>query len=244
MASRACRPILLFDLLQSRRRRTCRAYDAARTRALLDELASAIGPAAVATTICAEEIARANARARGGQTTGGASPRRAARRGSGSLAVARRILAARAGALRGARGEAAATRSPTRPPLAGPRVLLAGAPVDGPALHAAIESHGAVVVAKSARGEAAQPETTCACDDDPFAALADKYRARCDRCAHAGRRAARAGSSACSTTSTPSSCRCRPDDAVFGWDYPALRDLLAGARHSARLSARRSVSSR
>ena len=33
-----------------------------------------------------------------------------------------------------------------RPPLDGPRVLLAGAPVDGPVLHAAIESHGAIVV--------------------------------------------------------------------------------------------------
>src|SRR4030095_8908557 len=40
----------------------------------------------------------------------------------------------------------AAKRIAARPPLAGPRVLLTGAPVDTHTLHETIESHGAVVV--------------------------------------------------------------------------------------------------
>ncbi len=43
---------------------------------------------------------------------------------------------------------AAADLLGAQPPLAGPRVLLAGAPVDRRRLHAAIEAHGAVVVAE------------------------------------------------------------------------------------------------
>ena len=44
--------------------------------------------------------------------------------------------------------EAAADSLAGRPTLEGPRVLLAGAPVDSTALHAAIEADGAVVVAE------------------------------------------------------------------------------------------------
>ena len=65
----------------------------------------------------------------------------------------------------------------TRPPLAGPRVLLTGAPVDGHELHEAIESHGAVVVAEVGPWGSGAAGDDVRVDDDPVAALADKYRA-------------------------------------------------------------------
>ena len=78
----------------------------------------------------------------------------------------------------------AVSRIAARPPLAGPRVLLTGAPVDGPTLHAAIESHGAIVVAEVGPWGSGAAGDDVRIDDDPVAALADKYRARLDRCAH------------------------------------------------------------
>jgi 2-hydroxyglutaryl-CoA dehydratase, D-component len=113
-----------------------------------------------------------------------------------------------------------------RQPLKGPRVLLTGAPVDAPVVHHAIESHGAIVTAEVG------PLGSCAAgddvrlDDDPIAALADGYRTDTigprtpvgtmrrwiDRMLD---------DTDAVVVSLP------PEDAVFGWDYPALRDRLA-----------------
>jgi hypothetical protein len=109
--------------------------------------------------------------------------------------------------------------------LSGPRLLLAGAPVDGTALHAVIESHGAVVV------EEAGPWASVAAGDDvdsngdPLAAIANHYREH----AFGARTSAHVwGGAAPQTTSGVDAVvvSLPPDDAVFGWDYPALRDRL------------------
>ena len=112
-----------------------------------------------------------------------------------------------------------------RPALSGPRVLLAGAPVDGPELHAAIESHGAVVVAEAGPWGSGAPGDDVRVDGDPCLALADKYRADAIGArtpADSVRRQIEhmLDDVDAVVVSLP------PDDAVFGWDYPALRDML------------------
>ncbi|HET9218304.1 MAG TPA: 2-hydroxyacyl-CoA dehydratase family protein, partial [Terriglobia bacterium] len=138
-------PVSLFDLLQSEGANV-RAYNAARVRALLDEL-TRINGRAVSLDDVRREIARVNV----------------------ARAAARRLIALRRGAPRVTGTEvfpllgafwgldpdlyanlaaAAAEQLKERAVLGGPRILLAGAPVDGPVLHSAIESRGAVVVAE------------------------------------------------------------------------------------------------
>jgi hypothetical protein len=171
-------------------------------------------------------------------------------RANGARAAARRLIALRRGEPRvtGAEvlpllgafwslppeeyatlAEEAADDIARRAPLAGLRVLLAGAPVDSPALHAAIESRGAIVVA-----EAGPWGSDMAADDldggkDPITALAERYRT------HTIGARTPAGILRASTARALDSVDAvvmslPPDDAVFGWDYPALRDLLATRR--------------
>ena len=82
---------------------------------------------------------------------------------------------------------------------------------------------------KSARGEAAPRETTCGIDDDPVAALADKYRAD-----SIGARtpvdSLRRWTESMLDEVDAVVVSLPPDDAVFGWDYPALRDVLKARR--------------
>jgi benzoyl-CoA reductase/2-hydroxyglutaryl-CoA dehydratase subunit BcrC/BadD/HgdB len=218
-------PILLFDLLQSQGR-DVGAYNAARIRDLLDELTSVTGRRVTLDDV-RDEIARTNA----------------------ARAAARRLLALRRGAprIKGAEvfpllgafwhmapedysvlaGEAA-DEIERRPALTGARVVLMGAPVDGTALHDAIESRGAIVVAEvSPWGTGAAGKDVCG--DDPIAALAEKYRIDVisprtpagslqDSIAHM------VDEVDAVVVSLP------PDDAVFGWDYPALRGLFETKR--------------
>jgi hypothetical protein len=115
-----------------------------------------------------------------------------------------------------------------RPVLSGARVLLTGAPVDGFALHDAIESHGAIVVAEiSPWGTGAAGDDVCG--DDPIAALAEKCRIdvispRTQTGALRDSIARQVDEVDAVVVSLP------PDDAVFGWDYPALRGLLETKR--------------
>jgi benzoyl-CoA reductase/2-hydroxyglutaryl-CoA dehydratase subunit BcrC/BadD/HgdB len=123
----------------------------------------------------------------------------------------------------------AATRIAARPPLAGPRVLLTGAPVDAHTLHEVIESHGAVVVDEVGPWGSGAAGDDVRIDDDPVAALADKYRvdsigARTPVDALRGLTHSRLAEVDAVVVSLP------PDDAVFGWDYPALRDVLQARR--------------
>jgi hypothetical protein len=119
----------------------------------------------------------------------------------------------------------ATTKIAARPPLAGPRVLLTGAPVDGHTYTQAIESLRAWSLTKSARGEAAPRETTCGWTTTPWPRSPTKYRSD-----SIGARTPVDSLRRLTETmldevdavvvSLP------PDDAVFGWDYPGLRDLL------------------
>ena len=123
----------------------------------------------------------------------------------------------------------AASRIAARPPLAGPRVLLTGAPVDGQTLHEAIESHGAVVVAEVGPWGSGAAGDDVRIDDDPVAALADKYRAD-----SIGARtpvdSLRRWTERMLDDVDAVVVSLPPDDAVFGWDYPALRDVLKARR--------------
>ena len=219
-------PTVLFDLLQSRGPEV-RAYDVARTHTLLDELATVSGRAPSADDL-RREIARTNA------------ARAAARRLAGLRRRDPRVTGTEAFPLLTAFWEMepepyvqmagdAAHRLAARPPLTGPRVLLMGAPVDGAALHQAIESHGAVVVAEVGPWGSGAAGEDVRIDDDPVAAVADAYRA--------GAMGARTPVDALrrSTDSMLGDVEAvvvslPPDDAVFGWDYPALRDVLQARR--------------
>jgi hypothetical protein len=222
----ALAPVVLFDLLQSRGP-DVPAYDVARTRALLDDLSSASGRMPSGDDL-RREIVRANAA-------------RAATRG---LVELRRPVPRVAGAevfpllaafwemtpdAYAAMAIDAATRIAARPPLPGPRVLLTGAPVDGQTLHEAIESHGAVVVDEVGPWGSGAAGDDVRIDNDPLVALADKYRAdsigaRTPVDALRRLTLSRLEEVDAVVVSLP------PDDAVFGWDYPSLREVLNAHR--------------
>jgi benzoyl-CoA reductase/2-hydroxyglutaryl-CoA dehydratase subunit BcrC/BadD/HgdB len=120
---------------------------------------------------------------------------------------------------------AAADEIGRRSPLAGPRVLLAGAPVDGTDLHSAIETRGAVVVSEIGPWGSGAFGADVDCEDDPITALADKYGADSigPRTPAPQLRFSIAGlldDVDAVIVSLP------PEDTTFGWDYPALRNLL------------------
>ena len=219
-------PIVLFDLLQSSSA-DVRAYNEARTKALFEELASVSG-SFPSNDDLRREVTNANA----------------------ARAAARRLVALRRGdpritgtevfPLLGAfwqmapeqyatlAGEAA-DEIATRPPLTGPRVLLTGAPVDGSALHAAIESHGAIVVAEVSPWGSGVAGDDVAVDDDVMDALTEKYRAESIGArmpVDALRRVIERNLDDIDAVvvSLP------PDDSVFGWGYPALREALETRR--------------
>jgi hypothetical protein len=222
----ALAPVVLFDLLQSRGA-DVRNHDVARTRALLDTLASCSGRTPSADDL-RREITRANA------------ARAAARR----LVALRRIVPRVMGtdvfrwlaafwemepdryvemASEAANGIAA------RPPLAGPRVLLAGAPVEGHTLHEVVESHGAIVVGEVGPWGSGAAGDDVRLDDDPVAALADKYRTDSTG-ARTPVDSLRAWTERMLDDVDAVVVSLPPDDAVFGWDYPALRDVLKSRR--------------
>jgi benzoyl-CoA reductase/2-hydroxyglutaryl-CoA dehydratase subunit BcrC/BadD/HgdB len=219
-------PVVLFDLLQSSGPDVA-AYDAARMHALLDELSLAPGGTPSDDDLRGE-IVRANA------------ARAAARRLVELRRPVPRVTGAEVFPLLAAFWEMnpahyvemasdAAKRIAVRPPLADPRVLLTGAPVDSHTLHETIESHGAVVVDEIGPWGSGAAGDDVRIDEDPVAALADKYRADSIGArtpVDALRRAteSRLEDVDAVVVSLP------PDDAVFGWDYPALRDVLNARR--------------
>ena len=219
-------PTILFDLLQSRGT-DVRTYDVGRAQALLDELSTASGREPSADDL-RREIASANAA-------------RAAARGVVALRrTGPHISGAEAFPLRAAFWETdpdqyvemttkAARSLAGRPPLAGPRVLLTGAPVDGQALHQAIESHGAVVVAEAGPWGSGAAGEDVRIDDDPVAALADAYRAG-SMGARTPVDTLRRWTDSMLAAVDAVVVSLPPDDAVFGWDYPALRDVLHARR--------------
>jgi hypothetical protein len=223
-------PLLLFDLLHSEGA-AAQAYDADRTRELAQRLASLAGRP-LAPDGVREAIAKANvARAAAGLLDALRSP---APRIAGSEVFPLigalwqteperyvRLATAAAGELGG------------KPALAGPRVLLAGAPVDSTALHAAIEAEGGVVVAELSPFGSCGSRAEVEASGDPFAALAEHYRresidARLPVAALMRKLAAALEHVDAAVISLP------PDDASFGFDYPRMRELLArrGVAHT------------
>jgi benzoyl-CoA reductase/2-hydroxyglutaryl-CoA dehydratase subunit BcrC/BadD/HgdB len=215
-------PVILFDLLQSRGDEV-REYDAERTRALLDALASVSGQQSSADDL-RQQIARANA------------ARAAARRLIAFRRTVPRVTGAEIFPLLAAFWEleperyvaavnGAASAFAKRSALHGPRVLLTGVPVDGPELHRAIESHGAIVVAEAGPWGSGGTGDDVRVDDDPVLALADKYRADATG-ARTPAAALRQWTERMLDDVDAVVVSLPPEDAVFGWDYPALRDML------------------
>jgi benzoyl-CoA reductase/2-hydroxyglutaryl-CoA dehydratase subunit BcrC/BadD/HgdB len=223
-------PLLLFDLLQSDGA-AAQAYDADRTRDLAQRLASLAGRQLAADDLRAATANANRARAAAGRLDALRSP-------------VPRIAGSDALPLTGAFWQLEPERYATlatavaaelagRSALAGPRVLLAGAPVDSAALHAAVETEGGVVVAELS------PFGTCGArvevdpSGDPFASLAEHYRresldARLPVAALLRKLAGALEHIDAVIISLP------PDDASFGFDYPRLRELLArrGVAHT------------
>jgi benzoyl-CoA reductase/2-hydroxyglutaryl-CoA dehydratase subunit BcrC/BadD/HgdB len=202
------------------------AYDVARTRALIDTVATASGHSPSGDDV-AHEIAQANA----------------------ARAAARRLLALRRGVphvtgtevfpLLGAFWQMApdryaalagdaADQLATRPPLAGPRVLLAGAPADSPSLHEVIESLGAVVVAEVSPWGSGVAGEDVGTQGDPITGLADKYRLDAIGARTPIDTLTRWTGHLLDVDAVVVSLP--PDDVVFGWDYPALREVLDARR--------------
>jgi hypothetical protein len=222
--ARALAPVMLYDLLQSRGA-DVQAYDVASTRALLARLAALSGRMPSSDDLQAE-IARTNA------------ARAAARRLAALRRITPRVTGTEVFPLLAAFWDTdphryvtlaseAARDIAARPALAGPRVLLTGAPVDAPVLHQAIESHGAIVVAEVGplgnAGNAAGEDVRC--DAEPLSALADKYRVD-SMGARAPADSVRRWTAQMLDAVDAVVVSLPPDDAVFGWDYPALKDLL------------------
>ena len=216
-------PVLLFDLLQSNGP-DVRAYDAARARALFETLATLRQrPASTEDVDAAIEqtnVARAALRRlldlrRHGPRVSGAEV----------LPLLGAFWCMAPDEYAGLANEAADVLS-RRTPHDGPRVLLAGAPVDGPALHAAIEAFGAVVIAEPGPWGTDAPGEDVSSDGDPFMALAERYR----RCATGPRMPLTTVQQLMQSLTDDVDAVIvvlPPEDTAFGWDYPALRVWLA-----------------
>jgi hypothetical protein len=215
-------PVLLFDLLQSQGPGIC-AYDAARVRDLLARLAQISGRQVSADALRAQ-IAHAND----------------ARAAAGLLATLRGAVVRVAGSeclpLLGARWTASPERYVTladealrqlagRTPLAGPRIMLTGMPVDSTALHVAIESLHATVVDEVSPFGANDGAGGVDAVADPYSALAEWYSAQVvsarSPAAMLMNRIER------SLDNIDVVVILLPaDDARFGWEVPRLRALL------------------
>lgn len=214
--------VWLFDLLQSAGTGVS-AYDGERARELLAKLAGLSDRrpehGGLEAQIGLANRARAAARRVAALRAG--APRVAGVEAAGLLAAFWELDPESYVALVDAGAAAIALRSP----LIGPRILLAGAPVDSTALHATIEAEGAVVVSEiSPMGSgAASPDV--ASSRDPLEALVEHYRvesiaARMPVGALLRRIEQSLDGVDAVVVSLP------PDDASFGWDYPRLRELF------------------
>jgi benzoyl-CoA reductase/2-hydroxyglutaryl-CoA dehydratase subunit BcrC/BadD/HgdB len=215
-------PVLLFDLLQSGGAEVPR-YDAARTNALLatlahisqrhptdDDLRAAIGAA---------NTARAAARRLDGLRR--SEPRLGGLEALPLLGAFWHLAPEQYAALADAAADAIAARAP----LAGPRAMLAGVPVDSNALHASVESQGATVVTEMSPFGAAAAEGDVDTAPDPIAAIADHYRTRSIDARTPVEVLERRIESALPGVDVVVISLPR-DDASFGWDYSRLRRLL------------------
>lgn len=219
-------PILLFDLLHTDDA-SAHAYNADRARDLSARLVS-LAPSQRRADDLRGAIARANlgrAAARRLHALRTAPPRMAGADALPLLGAFWQLAPERYASLANAAADSLASRLP----LEGPRVVVAGVPVDAPALHAAIEAEGAVVVAELSPFGGCGMSADVELADDSIAALASHYAhesidARLPVKALMRKLDDVLGTVAAVVVSLP------PDDASFGWDYPRIRELLV--RHS------------
>jgi benzoyl-CoA reductase/2-hydroxyglutaryl-CoA dehydratase subunit BcrC/BadD/HgdB len=215
--------VVLFDLLHADDEHA-RRYNADRARALSAQLANLASgshePDELRRAVASCNRARAAARRLNRLRIG--EPRIAGADALPSLGAFWQVDPDRYSTLAGAAADSLAAGSA----LEGPRVLAAGTPVDGTALHSLMEAEGGVVVAELSPfggcGTAADVEPS----DDPFAALATHYaRESIDaRLPVASLMRTLDGLLAAADAVVIS---LPPDDASFGWDYPRMRELLA-----------------
>lgn len=217
-------PVLLFDLLHSHDP-AARTYNADRSRELSARLANLAGRPRrvddVRDAIASANRARAAARRLDALRTD--PPRIAGTDALPLLGAVWQLEPERYASLANDAADAIARR----PPLEGPRVLTAGAPLESTAVHAAIETEGGVVVAELSPFGGCGIGADVEAADDPFAALADHYGsesidARLPVKALMRKLDDVVATVAAVVISLP------PDDATFGWDYPRVRELLAG----------------
>jgi benzoyl-CoA reductase/2-hydroxyglutaryl-CoA dehydratase subunit BcrC/BadD/HgdB len=114
----------------------------------------------------------------------------------------------------------------SRPPLAGPRILIKGPPLDSPALCALIESHGAIVVAEDDWWGSRAAGHDIDATNDPIRAIFEKYYFDCP--SPRVFPGAIADDWFCRKTSEVDGVifYLPHDDDVIGWDYPRLRAFL------------------
>ena len=219
-------PIVLFDLLHADES-GARAYNADRARDLAARLASLAGRPDREDDLGSAIVSanRARAASRRLHSLRNDPPRIAGAEVLPLLGAIWQVEPERYAALANAAADALARRAP----LERRRVLVAGVPIDTPAMHQAIEAEGAVVVAEltpfGGCGTSVDVETT----DDPFAALADHYARESIDARLPVRALMRKLDDLIGTAQTVVLSQPQ-DDASFGWDYPRVRELLA--RHS------------
>ncbi len=215
-------PIVLFDLLQSNGP-DVRAYDGARARDLFETLATLRRGNALPDRVH-DAIERTNA-------ARAALRRLLALRRDGPRVSGTEVLPLLGAFWRMAPDEYAVLANEAagalsrRAPLDGLRVLLAGAPVDGPTLHAEIESLGAIVVGEPGPWGTDAPGEDVSSDGDPFTAIAERYR----RCAIGPRMPLTMVQQLVGQVADDVDAVIvvlPPEDTVYGWDYPALRAWL------------------
>jgi benzoyl-CoA reductase/2-hydroxyglutaryl-CoA dehydratase subunit BcrC/BadD/HgdB len=114
----------------------------------------------------------------------------------------------------------------TRPPLAGPRILIKGPPLDNPALCALIESHGAIVVAEDDWWGSRAAGQDIDAGMDPIRAIFEKYYF--DAPSPRVFPSAIADDWFCRKSSEVDGVifYLPHDDDVIGWDFPRLRAFL------------------
>jgi benzoyl-CoA reductase/2-hydroxyglutaryl-CoA dehydratase subunit BcrC/BadD/HgdB len=213
----------LYDLLHSPSTQAYE-YGLARTRELAARLESvcgcAIGAADLEAAVAESNAARAAVRRL-------LALRRSATRltGTEALALAGSFFLMDRGRYTALALDAAA-EAEQRAPMAGPRLVVAGAWLDDRRLHALLESHGAVVVAEDGGWGARSAGHDIELREDVVAAIFDKYY-------RDGPSVRQFPPAACAWLHDISASDIEgvvfylpPDDSVMGWDYPRERRRL------------------
>jgi len=114
----------------------------------------------------------------------------------------------------------------TRPPLAGPRILIKGSPQDASDFCAAIEAHGAIVVAEDDWWGSRAAGQDIDATSDPIRAIFEKYYFDAPSPRVFPSEIADAWFLRKASEVDGVIFYLRQEDDVIGWDYPRLRDYL------------------